>query len=165
MFSNTQEMLLRRKLEEQAEVKQAIELQGRRLMNLQLPDLDERMNQHQRGLCVGSPVLLSPQLHANINRSVILPSKNINQEIAEGQPCDGNYLIIDLVYISGRCRSLVVINMCFVGSGHMDNLAAAAENLLQQETNLACIHVNDSANSIESFRAEEFDLHKRYGTF
>ncbi|KAF5471172.1 hypothetical protein F2P56_011630 [Juglans regia] len=127
MFCNTQEMLLRRKLEEQAEVKQAIELQGRRLINLQLPDLDERINHHQRSLSVGSPVLLNPQLHANINRSVILPSKNINQEIAEGQG---------------------------------DNLAAAAENLLQQEANLACIPDNGSANSIESFHAEEFDLHK-----
>ena len=38
MFQNTQEMLSRRKLEEQAELQQAIELQGRRLMNLQLLD-------------------------------------------------------------------------------------------------------------------------------
>lgn len=60
---------------------------------------------------------------------------------------------------------MVLINVCFVGSGHGDNLAAAAENLLQQEANLACIPDNGSANSIESFHAEEFDLHKRYGAF
>ncbi|PPE01016.1 hypothetical protein GOBAR_DD01979 [Gossypium barbadense] len=43
MFYNAQEMMLRRKLEEQADLQQAIELQGRRLMNLQLLDLK---NQH-----------------------------------------------------------------------------------------------------------------------
>lgn len=92
MFYNTQEMLLRRKLEEQAELQQAIDLQGRRMMNLQLPDLDERIHHHQRSLSVGSPVPLTPQHHANINRSVMLPSDSINQEVAEGQPSDCSHL-------------------------------------------------------------------------
>ncbi|KAB2050320.1 hypothetical protein ES319_A13G237600v1 [Gossypium barbadense] len=57
MFYNAQEMMLRRKLEEQADLQQAIELQGRRLMNLQLLDLK---NQHHssfhHSLSTGSPI-------------------------------------------------------------------------------------------------------------
>ena len=41
MFYNAQEMMLRRELEEQADLQQAIELQRRRVMNLQLPDRSE----------------------------------------------------------------------------------------------------------------------------
>ncbi|KAG2674793.1 hypothetical protein I3760_13G154500 [Carya illinoinensis] len=128
MFYNTQEMILRRKLEEQTELQQAIELQGRRLINLQLPDLDERIHHHQRSLSVGSPVLLTAQHHANVNQSVILPSVGTKQDVAQG---------------------------------HSDNSAAAAEHLLLQEVNPACIHNNHSAKSKEDiFHAEEFDLQK-----
>ncbi|KAM3693382.1 hypothetical protein ACB098_08G159400 [Castanea mollissima] len=84
MLYNTQEMLLRRKLEEQVELQQAIELQGRRMMNLQLPDLNDRMHHHHRSLSVGSPVLLPPQPDAHINQNVTVPSDCSNQEIAEG---------------------------------------------------------------------------------
>ncbi|PRQ33057.1 putative transcription factor C3H family [Rosa chinensis] len=89
MLYDTQEMLLRRKLEEQAELQQAIELQGRRLMNLQLPDFkNNRLPQHYlphhfRSLSVGAPVPLSPQSHAQINQNVI-PFDSIKQEVAEG---------------------------------------------------------------------------------
>uniref|UniRef100_A0A2P2JS18 Nucleic acid binding protein n=1 Tax=Rhizophora mucronata TaxID=61149 RepID=A0A2P2JS18_RHIMU len=64
MFYNTQEILLRRKLEEQADLQQAIELQGRRLINLQLLDLKNHTfspHQYFRGLSSGSP-LSSPTL-------------------------------------------------------------------------------------------------------
>lgn len=57
-----------------------------------------------------------------------------------------------------------MIEMHFVLAGHSGNPAAAAEHLLQQEVNPACIHNNGSANSKEeSFHVEEFDLPKRYG--
>ncbi|KAF5748734.1 putative Zinc finger family protein / RNA recognition motif-containing protein [Tripterygium wilfordii] len=56
MFYNTQEMLLRRKLEEH-DLQQAIELQGRRLMNLQLMDLkNQRDYQFRHGLSTSSPI-------------------------------------------------------------------------------------------------------------
>ncbi|CAN1267731.1 Zinc finger CCCH domain-containing protein 55 [Linum perenne] len=45
---NSQEVMMRRKLEEQAELQQAIELQGRRLVNLQLPDLRGDYMQHHQ---------------------------------------------------------------------------------------------------------------------
>ncbi|OIW05560.1 hypothetical protein TanjilG_23346 [Lupinus angustifolius] len=53
MFCNTQDMLWRRKLEEQADFQQALELQSRRLMGLQLLDITK---QHHRALSTGSPM-------------------------------------------------------------------------------------------------------------
>lgn len=93
MFYNTHEMLLRRKLEEQAELQQAIELQGRRMMNLQLPDIkNDRLHHHQRSLSVGAPVPLSPQSHA-LNSQDILPFDGIEQEVTEGLLIDGRHKI------------------------------------------------------------------------
>nr|XP_023877168.1 zinc finger CCCH domain-containing protein 55-like [Quercus suber] len=130
MLYNTQETLLRRKLEEQVELQQAIELQGRRMMNLQFPDLNDRMHHHHRSLSVGSPVPLPPQPDAHINQNVTIPSDSSTQEIAEG---------------------------------HSDNPAAAAEHLLKQEVNPACLHNNSSGNSKEeSFNPEEFDNQKSH---
>ncbi|KAF4361083.1 hypothetical protein F8388_016892 [Cannabis sativa] len=54
MFYNSQDMLWRRKLEEQAELQQAIELQSRRIMGLQL--LDVKKHHHHRALSSGSPI-------------------------------------------------------------------------------------------------------------
>ncbi|XP_068661580.1 zinc finger CCCH domain-containing protein 53-like isoform X2 [Aristolochia californica] len=42
LYNNSNEVMLRRKLEEQADIQQAIELQGRRLMGLQLLDVSRR---------------------------------------------------------------------------------------------------------------------------
>ncbi|CAN1132506.1 Zinc finger CCCH domain-containing protein 46 [Linum perenne] len=59
MSCNTQDMLWRRKLEEQAELQQAFELQSRRFMNLQLLDVNKHQNHHhnhQRALSTGSPI-------------------------------------------------------------------------------------------------------------
>lgn len=53
MFYNSQDVLWRRKLEEQAELQQALELQSRRLMGLQL--LDVKKN-HNRSISAGSPI-------------------------------------------------------------------------------------------------------------
>ncbi|CAH9103246.1 unnamed protein product [Cuscuta epithymum] len=47
MFYNSREAMLRRKLEQDAELQQAIELQGRRLMNMQLLDQKNHHNYHQ----------------------------------------------------------------------------------------------------------------------
>lgn len=54
MLYNTQDMLWRRKLEEQADLQQAIELQNRRLMGLQL--LDVKRNHHHRALSTGAAI-------------------------------------------------------------------------------------------------------------
>ena len=75
MMYNTQGMMLRRKLEEQVELQQALELQGRRLLNLQLPDLknDQLHHHHPHNLSICSP--LSTESHNQMF---------INQEASEG---------------------------------------------------------------------------------
>ena len=89
MIYNAQDILLRRKLEQQAELQQAIELQGRRLMNLQLPEFkNDRLHHHQRSLSVGASVHL-PQSLSLSSQNANLPFDTIKQEITEGSPNDG----------------------------------------------------------------------------
>ncbi|KAI4384647.1 hypothetical protein MLD38_002769 [Melastoma candidum] len=53
-FYNSQDILWRKRLEEQADLQQAIELQNHRLLNLQLLDVKKR--RHQSALSAGSPI-------------------------------------------------------------------------------------------------------------
>ncbi|KAJ8551341.1 hypothetical protein K7X08_000711 [Anisodus acutangulus] len=75
MFYNSHEMMLRRKIEQEAELQQAIELQGRRLMNLQLLDLK---NQHRND---PFPPSLSPGFHSQNSQNLIPAPNGIDQEI------------------------------------------------------------------------------------
>ncbi|KAK8598154.1 hypothetical protein V6N13_095544 [Hibiscus sabdariffa] len=71
------QMMLRRELEEQIVVQQAIELQRRRLISLQLPDFkNDGVHHHQRGLSVS----LSADSHAGGN---VDPSDSSKQEVSE----------------------------------------------------------------------------------
>lgn len=70
MFYNPQDILWRRKLEEQAELQQAIELQSRRLLNLQLLDVKK----HQQALSSGSPIQSPLQAPSVFNQSLMLSS-------------------------------------------------------------------------------------------
>ncbi|QCD88944.1 hypothetical protein DEO72_LG3g3496 [Vigna unguiculata] len=77
MFYNTQDMLWRRKLEEQADFQQALELQSRRLMGLQLLDIKKH---HQRAFSTGSPIP-SPTHSPNMfNQNLVLPSFHTSSE-------------------------------------------------------------------------------------
>ncbi|KAK6164112.1 hypothetical protein DH2020_000976 [Rehmannia glutinosa] len=84
MLFNAQEMLLRRKLEQEAELHHAIELQGRRMMNLQLMDLKNQHNNHhflpnfRAGVPISSPRLMNQNFTA---------ADNINQENSEEFEC------------------------------------------------------------------------------
>jgi len=80
MLYNTQDMLWRRKLEEQADLQQALELQSRRLMGLQLLDIKKH---HQRALSTGSPIP-SPTHSPNMFNQNIVPSFHINSESPKG---------------------------------------------------------------------------------
>lgn len=81
MLYSTQEMLLRKKLEE-ADLQQALELQGRRLMNLQFLDL--KNHQHQHNASVGSPIP-SPSLPQMSSSQTAPPASNgFNQDAFEG---------------------------------------------------------------------------------
>ncbi|XP_041995824.1 zinc finger CCCH domain-containing protein 53-like [Salvia splendens] len=72
MLYNTQDLLWRRKLEEQADLQQAIELQNRRLMGLQL--LDVKRNSHHRtlssGAVISSPMTFSPTFFSRTSPEV-----------------------------------------------------------------------------------------------
>ncbi|KAJ9685528.1 hypothetical protein PVL29_017534 [Vitis rotundifolia] len=81
MFYNTQDMLWRRKLEEQADLQQAIELQGRRLMGLQL--LDVKKQQHHRALSTGAPIPSPTHSPSFFNQPLILPSDRSSPEAPE----------------------------------------------------------------------------------
>ncbi|XVE78934.1 hypothetical protein DITRI_Ditri14bG0018000 [Diplodiscus trichospermus] len=81
MLYNAQEMTLRRELEEQADLQQAIELQRRRLMNFRLPDFkNDGIHHHQRSLSVGASVSLPSYSLASHN---VHPSYSIKQEVSE----------------------------------------------------------------------------------
>nr|XP_043609168.1 zinc finger CCCH domain-containing protein 53 [Erigeron canadensis]XP_043609169.1 zinc finger CCCH domain-containing protein 53 [Erigeron canadensis] len=73
MLYNSQDLLWRKKLEEQADLQHAIELQNRRIMDLQL--LDVKRSHHHRALSAGSvipsPTCFSPSYSPSyLNRSV-----------------------------------------------------------------------------------------------
>ncbi|GMI97412.1 hypothetical protein like AT3G21100 [Hibiscus trionum] len=81
MFYNTQKMMLRRELKEQTDLQQAIELQRRRFMNLQLPDFkNDGIHHHHRSLSVGASVPLPAYFHAGQS---IDPPYSIKQEVSE----------------------------------------------------------------------------------
>ncbi|KAF9665638.1 hypothetical protein SADUNF_Sadunf16G0143800 [Salix dunnii] len=85
MFYNTQE-LLRRKLKEEADIQQAIELQGRRLLNLQLLDLKNNNCQHRylHGLLTGPSIPSPPILHCPNNETLFFPVDDIDQDVPRG---------------------------------------------------------------------------------
>lgn len=72
--------MFRRKHEEQAELQQAFELQGRRFMNLQLEDL--KSHRYPQNLSIGSAIP-SPTLSPN-NQVPIVPSDGIDQQVPTG---------------------------------------------------------------------------------
>uniref|UniRef100_A0A803MJG2 Zinc finger CCCH domain-containing protein 53-like n=1 Tax=Chenopodium quinoa TaxID=63459 RepID=A0A803MJG2_CHEQI len=71
MYDTQQYILWRRKLEEQADLQQALELQSQRLMGLQL--LDVKRNHHHRSLSTGAPPIHSPTQSPNsiFNQSLL----------------------------------------------------------------------------------------------
>ncbi|CAL5350848.1 unnamed protein product [Camellia sinensis] len=99
MFYNTPEIMLRRKLEEQAELQQAIELHERRLMNLQLMDLKNHHHSHQfqTNMVPNIPIASPAQPHLHINQSLAFRSDGVNQEASEenySSPAASNSLTV-----------------------------------------------------------------------
>lgn len=84
MFCNPHEMILRRKMEQDAELHQAIELQGRRLMSLQLMKNHHHNNQFHPGVSPGVPSVSQMQTQFQINQGLVCSSNGINQEALEG---------------------------------------------------------------------------------
>ncbi|THF99879.1 hypothetical protein TEA_021109 [Camellia sinensis var. sinensis] len=97
MFYNTPEIMLRRKLEEQAELQQAIELHERRLMNLQIMDLKNHHQSHQFQTNMVPNVPIASPAHLHINQSLAFRSDGVNQEASEenySSPAASNSLTV-----------------------------------------------------------------------
>ncbi|XP_054812477.1 zinc finger CCCH domain-containing protein 53-like isoform X2 [Prosopis cineraria] len=84
MYYNTQDMLWRRKLEEQTDLQQALELQSRRLMGLQLLDIKK---QHQRAFSTGSPIPPPTPAPNIVNQNLVLPSFHGGNSEASPEDC------------------------------------------------------------------------------
>ncbi|CAL0332038.1 unnamed protein product [Lupinus luteus] len=70
LLYSPQDILMSRKIEEQAELQQAIELQERRLVNLRLPDFKNNpIHNHHRSLSVGTPFPFPGQLRSHISNT------------------------------------------------------------------------------------------------
>ncbi|KAL5567084.1 hypothetical protein UlMin_030248 [Ulmus minor] len=130
MLYSPQELLFRRKLEEQAELQQAIELQGRRLMHLQLPEFkNDRIHHHQRSLSVGAHVPFPPQSHVIGSQNVNLPF-DIKHEVTE-------------VHDDSPAATI--------------SMTSAVMHQQQQEGNASPVHKNGKEQVTIS---EDLDLHK-----
>ncbi|GAA0143005.1 RNA metabolism protein [Lithospermum erythrorhizon] len=86
-FYNAKEMMLKNKLEEQAELQQAIELQGRRLLNMRMMDLKNNFNHQSRpsfplAFPLTSRLQTNPQMFQNISQ----PSDGVDVEVQEVYP-------------------------------------------------------------------------------
>ncbi|CAI9764997.1 unnamed protein product [Fraxinus pennsylvanica] len=81
MFYDNPDMLWRRKLEEQADLQQAIDLQNRRLMGLQL--LDIKRNSHHRTLSTADIISSPIQSPSFFNQNVILSGDHSSPESKE----------------------------------------------------------------------------------
>ncbi|KAJ4970671.1 hypothetical protein NE237_003770 [Protea cynaroides] len=84
MFYDAQDVMLRRKLEEHADLRQALELQGRKLMGLQLLDVKKyhhHHHQHHHSLSTGALVPSPTQTH--VNQTFVLHSERGSPETPE----------------------------------------------------------------------------------
>lgn len=79
MFYNAQDMILRRELEDQADLQQAIELQRRRFMNLQLPDFkNDCIHHHHCSLSVGASVPSSDSIKQEVSEGLLISLRSIS---------------------------------------------------------------------------------------
>ncbi|KAG8653047.1 hypothetical protein MANES_06G161900v8 [Manihot esculenta] len=124
MLYNTQEMMLRRKLEQQVELQQKMELQGRRLINLQLPDLrGDYFHHHQQSQSAGTPISFLSHTSIDINQNLISEVKN--RDTLQGR----------LINDKGDASATTIASSFTVG-----------EQKLKHEVNTTCIQSKDTVN-------------------
>jgi hypothetical protein len=168
MLYNTQEMLSR-KLKEETDFQQAIESQGRRLLNLQLLDLKNNNHQHQHrslhGLLTGSPPTPTI-LHSPNNQTPFFPVDDIDQDVPRG-------LLIDPQSLSTCTFTLMILdgnegNIYCLAAGNGGNPdAAVAQNAVSdvdKEGSPACDHNDGNSNhrdKEEKSNNEESYLHEK----
>lgn len=83
MLYSSQDALWRKKLEEQADLEHAIEMQNRRLMELQLLDVKSK---HHRAFSSGAAIPFPSAAHSPnyFHQSIFVPSNRSSPEFSEG---------------------------------------------------------------------------------
>ena len=105
MLYNSQDMLQRKKLAEQADLQQAIELQNRRLMSLKL--LDAKRSYHHRAFSTGAVDISSTFLPNHCRRSSMLSSSDCSSpEFPEGIVLNDTYSSLQVDY----CFAILTIS-------------------------------------------------------
>ncbi|GLT82149.1 hypothetical protein SLE2022_005590 [Rubroshorea leprosula] len=136
-YNNTQEVLLRRKLEEQVDLQQAIELQGRRLLNLKLLEFNNHQHhQFHHGPSTGSPIPSPTVSCAPNNHPLIFQVDGIDQEPITEENNGGPVATLS-------------------------QTAAADADKQQEGVNPSCNNDNDNGNingKEEKIKTEESDL-------
>ncbi|XP_027102479.2 zinc finger CCCH domain-containing protein 46-like isoform X1 [Coffea arabica] len=132
MFYNTQEILLRRKLEQEAELHQALEFQGRRLFNMRFMEKNQGQ-QLQPGTLQGVSIPSPSQPLSQINQDLILPSDGINLEVPEE--------------VNGNLEAA-------------NSPPATTDERVLQEASEALSSGSDSGNKEENTKVEESDTHE-----
>lgn len=182
MLYNSQDMLWRRKLEEQADLQHAIELQNRRLMNLQL--LDVKRGNHHRALSTGAAIS-SPISSPNfLHQSVVISSSNRSSpEFPEGTIFRSpiySFLGFEKLYIfrsqkidKSHRKILMKIVMFFNAENGVSLLAnnapvsynQQAGNVSEKERDLSSPRDQNSNSKASPHHDEVHDSQERYQTF
>ncbi|KAJ6944559.1 zinc finger CCCH domain-containing protein 53-like isoform X3 [Populus alba x Populus x berolinensis] len=160
MFYNTQDMLWRRKLEEQADLQQALELQSRRLMSLQLLDVKKH---HHRALSNGSPVP-SPTHSPNIfNHSLAFPPLHSSTEAPQGMSVS-----LLLYYIQVKIELYNLTLDCFVSENCSSSMPATSvtappeKQISNATSGKEYSSSEENGSGKESSHGEDSDLQERY---
>lgn len=160
MFYNTQDMLWRRKLEEQADLQQAIELQNRRLMGLQL--LDVKRNSHHRtlssGALISSPTTFSPTY---FNQNVVRSNPS-SPEAKEGLNFHISRFVLVYYYVlSGfLIHHVVIAESGTIGTAANPAYAAASDH--EGHPTINAISKDKDEKSNGNSPPKESDLQERY---
>lgn len=159
MYYNSQDVLWRRKLEEQAELQQALELQSRRLMGLQLLDVKKH---HNRSISTGSPIHSPTQSPNLFNQNLVLSSIHSNSSEAQ----QGNSFTICLskttfTFAKGLSLKLLTISVVAenCSSTAPTSVTISADQQLQPTESTTTAGQN--GNGKESPRDEVSDLLER----
>jgi len=160
MFYNTQDMLWRRKLEEQADLQQALELQSRRLMSLQLLDVKKH---HHRALSNGSPVP-SPTPSPNIfNHSLAFPPLHSSTEVPQGMAVS---LLLYSIQVKIELYNLTLD--CFVSENCSSSMPATSvtappeKQISNATSGKEYTSSEENGSGKESSHGEDSDLQERY---
>ena len=162
MFYNSQDLLWRRKLEEQAELQQALELQSRRLMGLQLLDVKK----HHRALSTGSPIQSPTQSPNLFSQNLVFSSIQNGSEVPHGIYKSQFIFINNLLSRFHFAYQNLICVGAENGSTPTSNSAALDLPTTAATTVKESIAANDeNGNDKESPRNEVGDLPERLATF